>query len=302
MHRPMPPLRALVAFEASVRHASFKQAADELHITPGAVSQQVQKLEQWLGYPLFLRQVRQLQVTDRGMKYFSRIAPALEQISAASEASRKRSSDSVCLSLSQTLAAKWLGPRLGDFVSRYPAIEVHINASNTRVDFQREAVDLAIRHFDGKDPALDAHLIFDDEVRLLCSPSYRDSFELECADQLSGVTLIVASPYPYWDDWLTRFTTIDAPARKQITTMHFDQTLLAIDAAKRGQGVVLSNGLLVQEELVRGELVEPFSYRLPLDKSYYLVYPRHPPLSDTACILKNWLLEQSSNVNMDGII
>ena len=141
MHKPMPPLRALVAFEASVRHASFKRAADELCLTPGAVSQQVQKLEQWLGYPLFVRQVRQLSVTGPGMTYYSHIAPALEQISSASVACQERPADSVCLSLSQTLAAKWLGPRLGDFVSRYPAIEVHISASNNSVDFQRETVD-----------------------------------------------------------------------------------------------------------------------------------------------------------------
>lgn len=300
MQRLMPPLRALIAFEASVRHASFKHAADELHITPGAVSQQVQKLEQWLGYALFTRQVRQLQVTDQGMKYFSRIAPALEQISTASESFRKGSSNSVCLSLSQTLAAKWLGPRLGSFISCYPDIEVHISASNTPVDFQREGVDLAIRHFDGRDPALDTHLIFDDEVRLLCTPAYRDLFELKSADQLSGVTLIVASPYPFWDDWLTEFTSIDSQARKRITTMYFDQTLLAIDAAKRSQGVVLSNGLLVQEELIRGELIEPFASRLPLDKSYYLVHPKHQPLSPAASTLKNWLLKQLAAFSTNG--
>ncbi len=300
MHKPMPPLRALVAFEASVRHASFKRAADELHITPGAVSQQVQKLEQWLGYPLFVRQIRQLHVTDRGMSYFSRIAPALEQICIASETSRERASDSVCLSLSQTLAAKWLGPRLGDFVSRHPAVEVHINASNNPVDFQREAVDLAIRHFDGRDSALESHLIFNDEVRLFCSPAYRDMFELEHADKLTGVTLIVASLYPFWDDWLTRFTSIGTTARKQITTLHFDQTLLAIDAAKRGQGVVLSNAFLTQEELARGELIEPFEHRLPLDKSYFLVHPKGQPLSQAAMILKHWLLEQLSGSEADG--
>ncbi|MFP2768966.1 LysR substrate-binding domain-containing protein [Oceanisphaera sp. KMM 10153] len=292
MHKPMPPLRALVAFEASVRHASFKLAAKELHLTPGAVSQQVQKLEQWLGFPLFVRLVRQLQVTERGMSYFSRIAPALEQISAAGEACRERSSDAVSLSLSQTLAAKWLGPRLGDFMRRHPDIEVHINASNHPVDFQREAVDLAIRHFDGRDPSLHVQEVFDDAVRLFCAPSYRDATALRHPDQLGNVTLIVATPYPFWNDWLSRFTTIGPEARKRIPALYFDQTLLAIDAAKRGQGVVLSNQLLVREELERGELIEPFGLWLPLNKSYYLVHPRRQSLSRAAVTLKDWLLEQ----------
>ncbi|GAA3530794.1 LysR substrate-binding domain-containing protein [Zobellella aerophila] len=298
MHKPMPPLRALVAFEAAVRHASFKQAAEELHLTPGAVSQQVQKLEHWLGYPLFVRQVRQLQVTERGMSYFSRIAPALEQISAASEACRETSPDRVSLSLSQTLAAKWLGPRLGDFVSRHPDIEVHINASNHPVDFQREAVDLAIRHFDGRDPSLEVQEVFDDEVRLFCAPAYGDAMALQHPDRLSGVTLIVATPYPFWDDWLSRFTTLAPAVSKRIPALYFDQTLLAIDAAKRGQGVVLSNHLLVQEELERGELIEPFGLSLPLDKSYYLVHPRRQPLSRSAGTLKDWLLDQFAKSGM----
>ncbi|WP_116474541.1 LysR substrate-binding domain-containing protein [Zobellella maritima] len=298
MHKPMPPLRALVAFEAAVRHASFKQAAEELHLTPGAVSQQVQKLEHWLGYPLFVRQVRQLQVTERGMGYFSRIAPALEQISTASEACRERSSNSVSLSLSQTLAAKWLGPRLGDFVSRHPDIEVHINASNHTVDFQREAVDLAIRHFDGRDPSLEVHEVFDDQVRLFCAPAYGDALALRHPDQLGQATLIVATTYPFWNDWLTRFTGLDPEAIKRMPALYFDQTLLAIDAAKRGQGVVLSNHLLVQEELQRGELIEPFGLWLPLDKSYYLVHPRRHRLSRVANTLKDWLLEQFAKSGM----
>ncbi|WP_421869258.1 LysR substrate-binding domain-containing protein [Motiliproteus sp.] len=292
MQRAMPPLRALVAFESAVRYGSFKQAAAELHITPGAVSQQVIKLEQWLGYPLFMRKVRKLTVTDRGLDYFSRIAPALEQISSSSETCRFGATNRVCLSMTQTLASKWLGPRLEHFVSQHPEIEVHISASNSPVQFQTDAVDLAVRHFDGEDPQLDTTLVFDDEVCLFCSPEYQQAKQLKQVNQLQQATLIVNSLQPFWDRWLNAFSTITADQRQHIATLHFDQALLAIDASKRHQGVVLCSEVMIQEELKRGELIEPFKQRLPLDKSYYLIHPKRQPLTRAATTLKAWLLEQ----------
>ncbi|MCB1619699.1 MAG: LysR family transcriptional regulator [Thiothrix sp.] len=292
MPNSLPPLRALVAFEAALRHASFKQAAEELHLTPGAVSQQVQKLEQWLGQALFVRTVRQLQPTEHARSYYSRIAPALEQISSASATIRNQSTDVVCLSLAQTLAVKWLGPRLGDFASHHPDIEIHINASNHLVDFRQEAVDLAIRYFDGQDASLETELLYQDVVQVFCTPEYARTLALQHPDQLTHATLIVASIYPYWDDWLAAFSNITPVTRKRINTLYFDQTLLAIDAARRGQGVVLSNALLVQEELHRGQLVSPFPCQLARDQGYYLVYPRQYPLSQAARKLRDWLLTQ----------
>ncbi|WP_245600961.1 LysR substrate-binding domain-containing protein [Marinobacterium jannaschii] len=241
-------------------------------------------------------------MNDRGLSYYSRIAPPLEQISAASTAFQQKASGAVCLSLSQTLAAKWLGPRLGDFVSRYPEVEVHINASNSPVNFAQEAVDLAIRHFDGKAPSLSVQLLYGDEVRLFCTPAYRDALDLRHPNQLLAATLIITRLYQYWDDWLSAFSSIESEARRQITALHFDQAMLAIDAAKRGQGVVLSNPLLVQEELKSGELVEPFPHRLSLNKGYYLVHPNLHDLSPSARILKDWLLQQFSQSNASDLL
>lgn len=292
MQKTMPPLRALVAFEAAVRRGSFKQAAEELSLTPGAVSQQVRKLEQWLGFALFLRQTRQLEVTDSGAAYYSRIAPALEQIAQVSADSRARPAAGVRLSLPTALAAKWLAPRMADFIARYPDVDVHINATTKTVDFRRESVDLAIRRFDGNDPALEAVAVYADEGRLYCSPAYRERLALTEPDDLVRATLLHAALYLSWDAWLDRFTRIDPQARARIPGLHFDQPLLGIEAAKRDQGVVLSNTLLVGEELERGELVEPFGLPLVTAKGYYLVHPRHVPLSRPAQALKAWLLAQ----------
>ncbi|WP_415904777.1 LysR substrate-binding domain-containing protein [Neptuniibacter sp. QD48_55] len=292
MRNALPPLRAVIAFEAAVRHGSFKEAAEELHITPGAVSQQVRKLEEWLGYPLFVREIRKLTVTEKGMSYFSLIAPALEQLSKASGLARTKDHNKVRLSLTQALASKWLGPRLENFVSQYPEVELHINASNRPVDFQSNDIDLAIRHFDGQSQDLTSHLVFDDEVRLYCTQSYKQAKGLDSVNDLDKTTLIITTLLPMWDRWLSEFTDLRSDERAKIPALHFDQTLLAIDAAKRDQGVVLSNALLVQEELKRGELIEPFNYRLSVEKSYYLVYPNNRTLSPAANLFKDWLLGQ----------
>lgn len=288
----MPPLKTLIAFESAVRHASFKLAAKELHLTPGAISQQVVKLEQWLGVKLFVRETRQLSITQQGASYYASITPALAQINNASEMARQQPQRKVCLSLTQTLAAKWLGPRLSEFMGRYPDIEVHINASNSLVDFKTEGVDLAIRHFDGKDPHLESELIHEDQVCVFCSPSYASLINLEQATQLTQSTLIVTALHPYWEMWLESIDKKLSTQYPAMTKLHLDQTLLAIDAAKRGQGLVLSNLFLVQDELENGELVEPFKNRLNLNKSYYIVQPKHAVLSQPAQRLKDWILEQ----------
>ena len=292
MSSPLPPLRALIAFEAAVRLASFKQAAAELHITPGAVSQQVQKLEAWLGITLFTRQVRQLRVTEQGLAYYQGIAPALAQIRQASQQCRRSDERAVRLSLTPGLAARWLAPRMADFINRHPAIDVHINATHQTVDFQNDNIDLAIRHFDGQAPGLACHFIEAGEVLLLCSPGYRDRLNLQHPDDLQRATLLHTEIYYRWADWLDRFSNLSLAQQAAMPGVHFDQLLPAVEAAKQHQGVVLSNALLVRDELLNGELVEPFGQRLLLGKGYYLVHPKRRPLSEDAAALKAWLLAQ----------
>ncbi|MGB1239605.1 MAG: LysR substrate-binding domain-containing protein [Pseudomonadales bacterium] len=288
MVQSLPPLKALVAFEAALRHASFKLAAQELYLTPGAISQQVNKLEQWLGYALFTRAPRKLCATSQGLTYYAQIAPALAQIRAAS-APRQTSARAVRLSLTQTLAAKWLGPRLGQFIAQHPEIEVHISASNQMVDFRSDDVDLAIRHFDGLDAQLETQLVYDDQICVYASPSY---FEvLGAARDLSAATLIVTDFYPHWGAWLKQETQ-GALAQSDLASLHFDQAVLAVDAAVRGQGLVLSNALIVRDELASGALIEPFQARLISSKSYYLVQSKRRPLSEAAEKLKTWLVQQ----------
>jgi len=293
----LPPLNALYAFEAAVRHSSFKDAATELSLTPGAISQQVRKLEQWLGFSLFHRDIRKLKITKRGLDYYNRIAPALEDIQRESKAVVEEQSNKVCLSLGTALAAKWLTPRIGDFMANNPDINVYINATNKTVDFHREHVDLAIRYFDGNDKTIVSQLVFPDEIRLLCTPEYRDSLHLYGVESLVNCTLIHSGFYLPWNDWLRRFTKLDSDTIANITGLNYDQPLLAIEAAKQSQGVILSNLLLTGKEISEGELIEPLSIRQPLQKGYHLVYPNQQPLNSASNKLKNWLLHKFAEVS-----
>ncbi|OMH31744.1 LysR substrate-binding domain-containing protein [Motiliproteus sp. MSK22-1] len=290
--KDLPPLRALVIFEASVRHSSFKLAADELHLTAGAVGQQIRKLEESLGLSLFNRLPRQVQVTDSGMIYYRQIVPALEQICSASRSIRTQRRRGVSVTMVPSMAAKWLAPRLKDFVTRYPNVDVHINATQVPVSFEQEGVDLGIRHFDGKDPGFESVLLLADEVRVLCSPRYAAEQGLRQANDLSRTTLLHTSIHQSWSAWFDRFSTLEPKDYEQIHGIWFDQGMLAIDAACRHQGVVLTNELLARDELLSGDLVEPFQARMPLNRGYYLIYPKRRKLSDAAIAFRDWLLEE----------
>lgn len=289
-----PPLKALVFLDSAMRHKSFSDAADELCVTAGAVGQQIHKLEAWLGLPLFTRQIRQVTPTPEGLAYWKRIQPALAQIADASLKLKSQSSRSVSISMPPTFAGQWFTRRMASFLTRHPAVELHINATTTVVDFERDAIDLAVRYFSGNDPNLDATLLFADECRVYCSPAYRDAIGLETPDDLQRATLLDITLQPHWQRWLAQFSQLDPAHLDAIATIHFDQGLLAIEAAKLGQGVVMVSPMLVEEELAQGSLMEPFGLRLPLSTGYYVVHHRKLALKPGAVALKDWLIEVAS--------
>lgn len=290
--KTLPPLRALVAFEAAFRLGSFLAAAKELHLTPGAVGQQVRKLEEWLGIGLFNRQVRKLTPTDAGLAYYRNVAAALQQIAQATSSLRDQEGGEVWLSTSPGLAGKWLGPRIARFIERHPEINLHISASTRLANFDSDRVDLAIRYFDGHDPRLNVELLYRDEVRLYASPEYRDRVGLQGPDDLRRATLIHTTLHPHWAVWGQRFTRIPEAEWRGLRRVHFDQSALALEAAKAGQGVVLANPLLTADDLSSGQLVELFDDRLPLATGYFLVARRHAALRPGAAALRDWLLAE----------
>jgi LysR family glycine cleavage system transcriptional activator len=292
-----PPLKALLCFDAAMRLNSFSLAADELSVTPGAVGQQIRNLEQWLGVSLFARQIRQIQPTPDGHAYWAQIQPALAQIVDASHALRDRHNNNVWLNMPPSLAAKWFARRMAGFLESHPAVALHLSSSTTLADFSSERVDLAIRHFDGHAPELDVELLHQDDARVYCTPSYAAQFGLRLPNDLRRATLLHNTLHPHWPDWLQRFAQIGEEEARKIPGIHFDQSLMAIEAARRNQGVVITSEWLTQEEVASGALIEPFEQRLPLSKGYYLVQPRHSILRPTVQALKEWLVNQAHSAD-----
>ena len=286
------PLKAIVVFDAVMQHKSFALAAQALHVTPGAVGQQISKLEDWLGAPLFVRAVRQIEPTAEALHYWATVQPSLARIQQASEQLRLRQSSEVWLSMPPTLAAKWFAPRMAAFLQAWPGVSLHLSASADVVDFERDRVDLAIRRFDGKAPQLEVDLLYPEEARLYCAPAYARQLGLQAAGDVARATLLHNTLLPYWGEWLARYTTLTPAHIKAIPGLHFDQSMTAIEAAVHGQGVVLSHAISVQAELREGSLCEPLPLRMAIDKGYYLVHSKRLPLRPAAQALKDWLLQQ----------
>lgn len=161
------------------------------------------------------------------------------------------------------------------------------------VDFERDRIDLAIRYFDGDDPTLDSTLLYQDEARLYCSPEYARKLKLKQPEDLLRATLLHTTLLPHWQPWLKQFTQLSESQIAAIPCQHFDQSILAIETARHGQGVVLSSAILTQKERHNGSLCDPFELRLPVQKGYYLVHHRQTVLRPAAATLKTWLIERA---------
>ena len=171
MKRNLPPLNALRAFEASARLNSMQRAAHELNVTPSAVSQQVQNLEQWVGFPLLERRARQVQANAEGRAYLTAVSAAFDQIAAATEElSAGRVPRSICITCTPGFAVQWLVPRLQQFQDLHPDIDVRIDASTRLLDLKVEQVDLAVRHGNGRYPGLVSEKLLDDDLVPVASP------------------------------------------------------------------------------------------------------------------------------------
>src|SRR5215469_8137043 len=171
MPRRLPSLNAVKAFEAAARSRSFTRAAEELFVTPGAVSQQVKALEAELDLKLFNRERQRLVITEAGREYLAVVREALDQIALGTERlMRRQRSGVLTVRVGPDFAAKWLVNRLGRFVESHPEIDLRVSAGDQRVDFAREDVDLAVRHGDGQWPELEVVRLCSERLFPVCSP------------------------------------------------------------------------------------------------------------------------------------
>ncbi|MBV18120.1 MAG: LysR family transcriptional regulator [Thalassospira sp.] len=295
-----PPMNSLRAFEASIRLNSFSLAAEELNVTPGAVGQQIKKLEDWLGVELFTRSVRQVRPTADGLDYAARIGPALRQIVDASQQVRGRSDRSVRVVMPPSFAAKWFSRRMARFLIDYPTTSLHVGSQSQMIDFNRDPVDIAVRYFDGCDDSLETVLLYRGRAAAYCAPSYRDHMGLAKPSDLVRATLLNDILHAWWPEWLGAYAGLSMANVSTITQIEIDQTSMAIEAAIHGQGVVLANPLLTDEDIAEGKLVHLFPEQvLTVPFGYYLVHPKNRALRGQVKLFRDWLLAEAQELASD---
>jgi LysR family transcriptional regulator, glycine cleavage system transcriptional activator len=293
MLRKLPPLNALKAFEAAGRNQSFTIAGNELGVTHGAISRQVQALEHWLGLKLFRRFNRRLELTEAGQRYLTETGPLLDRLSQVSLRLRdERGVRVLRVNALATFAIRWLIPRLSSFQRRHPYLEVRLSTSNEKLNRLLEPYDIAIRG--GPDRYRD-HVSgsFLEESRLpVCSPELLKREPLPAPAALAAHTLIHSGTLPgAWKDWLDM---AGLPGLKPVKTLTFEHFYLSLEAALGGLGVALGPSSLVAGDIGEGKLIAPFpSLALPA-RPYYWYCSIEKASDDAVIAFRDWLADAST--------
>lgn len=308
MKRRLPPLLALRAFEAAGRHMSFAKAAEELNVTPGAISRQIKLLEEFLKAPLFRRLTRHLELTPFGQTYLSPATTAFDTIENATLQSFEQAR-SLSVSLLPTIGTLWLMQRLTFFMTAYPEIRLQVSASLEAANFKRDPIDVAIRvgKVPGHDYATDGSQItfkmaeswadlhamhlWDDFITPVCSKSYLEQHgPIESVEDLARHNLIHNMARPdCWPAWMRANGYANVTGSRRMEVGH---SFMAVLAARSGQGIACVPTIETDTPEWRDELVRPFDLRLKSGGAYYLLCSRERALSPEVKLFASWLATQ----------
>jgi LysR family glycine cleavage system transcriptional activator len=298
MPRPLAHLSAWRFFESAARLGSFGRAAEELHVTPAAVSQQIRVLERYLDAQLFRRESHGVVLTEQGSLVYPEIREGFNRLSAAVRRLGLASGRGiVTVTAPPSFSAKWLMPRIERFRARYPQHDVRLLAREQLADFAREEVDLGVRFGYGVYPGLVVEKLLEERVFPVCRPELAASPLSSPAEWFRNThlihdTTIQGDPsYPGWQSWLGRagITGVDASRGLQ-----FNSSLLATQAAVDGHGVALGRSVIAGDDLAVGRLVAPFERGAPLARGYSLVYRDEAVKRPGVAAFRAWLLDESA--------
>ena len=291
MPRRLPPLTALPAFDAAARHLSFTKAADELNLTHGAISRAIRNIEDRLGIRLFERGTRSVRLTTEGAAYAAEIGAALDRIGAATiVATASRWAGVLTVSTSDGFAGRWLVPRLYRFHREHRDIDVRLSTSGVLANFIRDGIDVAIRYGEGGYEGVVSEFLADEEVSPVCSPELlQGEYPLQVPSDLRHHRLIHDNFRIGWSMWLERAGLDDI---NPDSGMRFDSAAYAVEAAVRGEGVLLGRSALVSADLASGRLVRPFDLALTSRWKYYVVYPDGALRQRKVKAFRDWLFEE----------
>ncbi|MDQ6966856.1 MAG: transcriptional regulator GcvA [Mariprofundaceae bacterium] len=293
----LPSLNALRAFVAAGHHLNLKRAADELHVTPSALSHQIRALETELGIALFNRTGKGLELSDAGRLILPGISNAFEAMrESLSQLQPAEDARVLTVSMLSTFAMRWFIPRLYRFQQLHENIEVRISTSIELVDFTRADMNCAIRSGEGFWPGTHALRLFDERFTPVCSPGLlQGDTPLNSPTDLTGHTLLHSKLRP--DDWRIWLSAAGLPEFKAVHELQFETRNFAIAGAIRGLGVAIIDPLLVQEELKDGRLIQPFTQTLPTRSAYYLVWPDRREEPAKLAAFRAWLLAEAADTS-----
>ncbi|MHB1677437.1 MAG: transcriptional regulator GcvA [Sulfuriferula sp.] len=294
MARRLPSLNALRAFEAVARHLSFARAAEELHVTPAAVSQLVKQLEAHLGISLF-RRGKTLVLNDTASIVLPLVTDGFDQLERAVEQLRRdHDSGTLVVSTPPVFAQRWLIPRLDHFQANYPDIELRLLATRRMVNFKLENVDVAVRFGAGAYAGLFSERLMQEAIVPVAAPTLAATIHTPA--DLLNCTLLYDDAYewdPTFPDWESWLISLGAPIAKPLRIRRFGEVNLVIQAAMTGLGVALAWRSLVLDELRSGKLVQLFDAVLPTKRAYYLVTLEHKREQGKIVAFRNWLQVQA---------
>jgi len=294
--RRLPPLHALRAFEATARHLSVKKAAEELAVTPTAISHHIRALEDSLGVKLFERRARSIELTAYGRELYPTLREGFDKLADAVGRVKKRKVRTV-VTLSATVAftARWLAPRVPAFHRDNPDVDLRLHASDEVVDLRSGVADAAIRYGRGEYEGCEAEPLFEDEYAPVCSPRLRvrEPRDLARHAMIHFEWRKRRRENATWERWLNEARMPDLTPKADLI---FTDESQAIQAAIAGHGVALLSRALVADELARGTLVQPFDPALRME-GYRYAFVYLPARRDSEAVeaLRAWIRKELSD-------
>ncbi len=289
MYRRLPPLNAVKTFEAAARLQNFTAAAAELGVTHGAVSRQIQILEQWLGGPLFLRSNRKVVLTADGQTYLLEAGAILDRLALATGRLVGQSGMTVLrVNASQTFTMRWLIPRLSAFAREHPNIEVRLTATNTPVDTIVEPFDVVIRRGPMQRSDFTSTAFLRETCLPVMSPKLFDQLAVSDLADLQRHTLLHAeSLSALWPSWLDAAGVPDLrPSRE----LRFEHLYYALQAAIDGVGIAMGPSALVADDVRMGRLMAPIPNPMLTLGEFHILPPRRAKGHEGAHAFRDWLL------------
>ncbi|HEV8695325.1 MAG TPA: LysR substrate-binding domain-containing protein [Lysobacter sp.] len=286
-----PPLHALQGFVAAARFGNVSRAAESLHLTVSALSHQIRGLEERLGQRLFVRSARGVELTADGRCLFDRVAPHFDAIEQALQPFRARRDDVLTITLMPSFASSWLVPRLPRFLAAHPQIEINLQSTVNKVDFERETdIDAGLRYGPGDWPGLRAVHLFDDWMTPTASPDLLKRLGRPTLETLGEFPLLGA-PGGRWSDWFKEFG--GTPPKRYVA--NFDDSETLHRAAVEGLGIALGRLTLTRPTVDVGRLTTLFDACLKSEFAHYLVYPERSERHAGLHAFREWLLREAQD-------